>query len=247
MKKEKTTEIVITPLRAALTKFWIRGTSPLIMNCMSEKVKRGLLGPKGKKTTAEKATTLKHNPPEEYRDSVYRRAGNGPTRLVFPTIALKSALCNGAREVEGATKAQIGRLVRVMGETFDVYGVPQLSIMTVRQADINHTPDQRTRAILPEWCAQPTTRTIVPTISDNTLAVLMSAAGMVIGLADFRTEKGKGNYGEFALCEEKDVKAIIKNGGIKAQDAALAKPEMYDTETAELYNWWLGYREKRGM
>ena len=47
----------------------VLGTSPLILNRMSEKAKRELLMPKGRKNAVERATSLKHIPVDEYRAS----------------------------------------------------------------------------------------------------------------------------------------------------------------------------------
>jgi len=55
--------------------FWLKGKTPIIFNAMSAKAKHDLLLPKGRKTAAEKAQTLKHDPEEEYRNSVYRSGG----------------------------------------------------------------------------------------------------------------------------------------------------------------------------
>ena len=45
----------------------IVGTSPLVLNRMSEKAKHELLMPKGRKNATERATSLKHVPVDEYR------------------------------------------------------------------------------------------------------------------------------------------------------------------------------------
>ena len=99
----------------------IRGTSPLIFNRMAEKAKRELLLPKGRKTAADKAQSLKHNPLEEFRASVYRWDNDErSTRLKFPAPAFKGAISTAALEVPGMKKAQIGRLVWVEGTHVDV-------------------------------------------------------------------------------------------------------------------------------
>jgi len=247
MKKQEQGEIVIEKLTVGEASVWIKGQTPMIYNSMSAKVMHELLLPKGRKTAADKAQNLKHDPCEEYRASVYRaRTDEGPTTLVFPCGALKSAMCNAALEIPGAKKAQIGRLVWVEGENVDVYGVPSLLMSVVRSADMNKTPDVRTRAILPEWCCRVTVRFVMPTMNETTVARLLETAGLVIGLGDFRQEKGKGNYGQFSLADEADCKAIIKAGGKAAQDKALESPECYDSETKELLAWYMTERKARG-
>jgi len=86
----------------------------------------------------------------------------------------------------------------------------------------------------------------MPTMNETTVARLLETAGLVIGLGDFRQEKGKGNYGQFSLADESDCKAIIKAGGKAAQDKALESPECYDSETKELLAWYMTERKARG-
>jgi hypothetical protein len=247
MKKQKETEIVIDEVKQGRVKIWLCGTSPLIFNSMSAKVRQELLYPKGRKTAAAKAQQMKHDPISEYRDSVYRLNGSNPTRLVFPTIGLKAAMSSAALEVPGAKKAQIGRLVRVEGEYMNVYGVPKMFMAVTRSADMNRTPDIRTRAIVPEWCCSAEVTFVMPTLNETAIARLVEMAGLVIGIGDFRQEKGKGNYGSFRLATEKEVQHIIKGGAAKEQAAALEKPEMYNLETQQLWEWFDEERVKRGQ
>lgn len=247
MKKQQITEITIDQIRVGVADVWLKGISPLIYNAMSDKARRTLLLPAGKKTAADRAQTLKHDPITEYRDSAYQRVGDGATRLTMPCTAIKSALASAAIEVPGMKKAQIGRLTWVAGDTVDVYGVPQMLMSVVRMADISRTPDIRTRAILPEWCLKVSIRYVMPTLNEVTIARLLETAGLVIGLGDFRPEKGKGNYGQFQIADPKEVEAIIKAGGLKAQDKALEKPAHYDLETQKLYEWYASERKRRGV
>ncbi len=246
VKRQEQGEIVIEKLTVGEASVWIKGQTPMIYNSMSAKVKHELLMPKGRKTTADKAQNLKHDPVEEFRASVYRARVNGPTTLVFPCGAVKSAMCNAALEIPGAKKAQVGRLVWVEGESVDVYGVPHLLMSVTRSADMNKTPDVRTRAILPEWCCRVTVRFVMPTMNETTVARLLETAGLVIGLGDFRQEKGKGNYGQFALADEAECKAIIAKGGKAVQDKALENPVAYDPESKELLEWYVTERKARG-
>ena len=72
------------------------------------------------------------------------------------------------------------------------------------------------------------------------------AAGLVIGVGDFRQEKGKGNYGQFQIASKADCAGIIKAGGMAAQDKALENPTFYDRETAELMAAYTKERARRG-
>lgn len=228
---------------------YIIGTSPLIFNRMAEKAKRDLLLPFGRKTAADKAQQLKHDPLAEFRASVYRNSGDShPTRLKFPAPGFKGVLETAALEVPGAKKAQIGRLTWVTGTHVHIYGVPQLLMSVVRSADMNKTPDIRTRAILQEWCCEVTLNYVRPTLTMQAVANLLAAGGLLCGIGDFRQEKGAGNYGQFRLAQEgdEDFARIMAFGSRDAQDAALAAADPYDEETAELLIWYTAEIERRG-
>ena len=66
-----------------------------------------------------------------------------------------------------------------------------------RSADINKTPDVRTRAIIPEWCLSATVQFTKPLLKENAIVNLMAAAGLTQGIDDWRQQKGSGNYGAF--------------------------------------------------
>jgi len=243
--KPKVQEVVIEKMMTGRLVTNLVGTSPLIFNAMSAKARHELLLPRGRKTAAEKAQTLKHDPISEYRNSCYKRRGEGPTRLVFPASAIKCAIATAALEVPGAKKAQIGRLVWAVGDYVDIYGEPELFMSVVRSADMNKTPDVRTRAILREWCCKVDLRFVMPTMNEVAILRLLETAGLVIGLGDFRQEKGKGNYGQFQTADDADVKSLLSRG-MDVQDKALESPAMYDIETEELYDWYNEERKARG-
>jgi hypothetical protein len=225
--------------------FFLLGTTPLIMNRMSEKVRQGLLLPPPKKNKAEQAATLKHNPIEEFENSVYRFKDNDqPTRLLMPAGAFKDAISETALRVPGATKTEISQLVQIEGSTnVPIYGIPQLYMATVRQAGMNKTPDIRTRALLHQWCCQITVTYVIPLIRMETVAKLVGASGIIMGVGDGRPEKGKLTFGKFAMVDEDDKRwsvwnQIVKNAGRDAQDKALAAPECADLETESLLAWY---------
>lgn len=247
VKAEAATEVMIEKMYVGKSTVWVKGITPMISNCMSAKVKRQLLLPAPKKTSADKAQNLKHNPIQEYRDSVYRDdSKSGATRIAFPCGAIKESIACAALEIPGAKKSQIERLVWVEGEVAGVYGVPQLFMRVVRSADMNRTPDLRTRAIIKDWCAQVTIRYVMPTLNETSVSRLLETAGLIIGWGDFRQQKGAGNYGQFEICDAEDVAHIVKSGGRSKQDDALESPEYYDTETTEMMTWYQGEMARRG-
>lgn len=235
--KDKT--IVIQPVRRETISVALLGTTPLIYNRMTAKAKRELLFPKGRKTAADKAASVKHSPLEEYRDSAYT-VPDGDTLLSMLATSLKGAMCTAALDQPGSSKAQVGRLVWVLGEHLRVYGVPQLHMGVVRQAGIARTPDVRTRAIVPRWALLAEISYVVPILSTTSVINLVGAGGQTAGIGDFRTEKGKGNYGQYEVVNPEDPRLLelIATGGREAQEAALADPECYDQDGAELLAWY---------
>ena len=234
-------EISVLKIQQGVVEFCLLGSSPLIFNRMAEKAKRELLMPKGRKTAADRAQSLKHVPMDEYRASVYRTVGDSePTRLVFPSPGFKGAMATAALDLPGAKKSEIGRLSYVEGLSVNVFGVPQIFMSVVRSADMNKTPDIRTRAILPEWACRIRVRFVMPRLREQTVANLLAAAGVTVGVGDFRQEKGKGSFGQFALVNADDpaFQRIVAEQGREAQDAALVDPVPYDADTEELLSWF---------
>ena len=250
MATAKNTEITIMEVTRGKIEFLIRGNSPLICNAMSAKTKQTLLMPPPRKNAAEKASSLKHNPLEEFRSSMYyARNTESPTRIVVKATAFKGALMSAALDIPGAAKSQIGRLAYVEGDEISVYGVPQFLMSVTRSADMNKTPDVRTRAILPEWAAKISVQYTKPILKEQAIVNLMAAAGITQGIGDWRVQKGSGNYGQFMLTDpsDKDFMRIVKEGGKAAQDDAIANPLAYDSETEELLSWFDVEVRRRGF
>lgn len=246
-KKEDTGTIYIEPVRTEAVQLAIVGTSPLILNRMSEKVKGGLLYPKGRKTAAEKQSSLKHNPMDEYRASAYILP-DGDTLLAIMSSAVKGAMMTAALDLPGAKKAQIGRLVYVVGDYTPIYGVPKLFMSVTRMADMSHTPDVRTRAIVPEWAALVTVKFVVPILTATSVINLLTAGGVTAGVGDWRPEKGKGSYGQFVV-QNPDSPAFLhikETGGREIQQSALNEPDCYDDDSARLLTWYNEEIIKRG-
>jgi hypothetical protein len=247
VKKDETIDVV--EIKQGRLVCNVLGTSPLVLNAMSAKVKQGLLAP-AKKNAAEKASTLKHNPEEEFRSSAYRAVEkDAPTRIIFPAVSFKAALADAAKDLPGAAKAQVGRLTYVEGDYVPIYGTPRLWMTVVRDASINRTPDIRTRAILPEWACRISITFISTILKEITVGRLLAAAGIMRGIGDGRPEKGKMSYGQFELVAADDPRwlKLTKTAGRVQQDAAFADPQPYDGESAELLTWWKAEAVRRGF
>lgn len=246
--KKAETNLHIEAAKQGRVKFVLLGQTPLYYNAMSAKAKRSLLIGGGKKTAAEKKE-IKHNPEEEFNDSVYRML-TGETLLGFPAPAVKGAMATAALETAGITKTSVQRLIFLPEQKIKVWGKPQLKMDVVRSADMNRTPDVRTRAFLPEWCAEVDIAFVTPTLSIHSISSLLINAGMLVGIGDFRQEKGRGSYGTFTVHPEgggdmADRIGEIKKQGRMVQTHAMEVPEMADAETEELYDMLQEERVKR--
>ena len=240
----KTTEEpkgLITLLRTGTCVAHLLGTSPLIMNRFQEKEKRRILLPPRAQNRAARATSLKHNPREEFRNSIYRcRDENAPTLVHLPDNALKKAMAQVAIDTPGATKAEIGRLVTITSPTVHLYGIPLLHMAMVRQADIKKTPDIRTRAYFPQWACKVEIRYIRDLVTMDDILRLLTNAGVITGVGDGRQEKGSFSFGLWELVAHNDPRwlEIVKTGGRAAQKAAMENPKFADDDSAELLGWY---------
>lgn len=248
MAGKQETTLQIDALKQGRVKLKLIGTTPFYFNAMSAKAKRTLLIGGGKKTAAEKRE-LKHDPEQEFRDSIYRMP-EGPTYLGFPAPGVKGAMATAALETAGVTKTSVQRLIFLPQARIPIWGKPYLKMDVVRSADMNKTPDVRTRAFLPRWCAEVDIAFVTPTLSVHSVVSLLANAGVVCGLGDFRQEKGKGSFGTFAVAGDdlgdwSETWAEIRAEGRTVQEAAMADPEFADEETAELMEVLASERARR--
>lgn len=240
--------LVIDALKQGRVRLKLIGTTPLYFNAMSAKAKRDLLIGGGKKTAAQKRE-IKHNPEQEYRDSVHR-APDGETLLCFPSPAVKAAMATAALETAGVTKSSVNRLIFMPEQKIKIWGRPFMKMDVVRSADINKTPDVRTRAFLPDWCAEVDVAFVTPTLSAHAIVSLLQNAGTICGLGDFRQEKGKGSFGTFAVAGDElgpyqEHWDAITQEGRDVQQEALDNPVPYDDDTRELMEILEEERQRR--
>lgn len=253
-KKNDSVAIDIPALKKDHMTFAVIGTTPIILARMSEKARHELLLPRGRKTAADKATSLKHNPLEEYQASPYTdKEENGPTYLQVLAASFKKAMSGAALDLPGASKSQIGRLLWVEGATsverVALYGVPQMFMSVTRSADMNKTPDIRTRAIVPKWACYVTVNFVRTLIKEPAVVNLLASAGITQGIGDWRPQKGSGTYGSFEIADKEspEFQHIIKTGGREVQLSAMASPSFYDDETEEMYAWFAKESTSRGF
>jgi hypothetical protein len=225
------------------------GYTPMIMNRFDFKAQQQLLLPSPKKNAAERATTLKHDPVAEFRGAIYKnRNPKEPAAIHLPVNAFAKAIAAAAIDIPGATRSQIERLTSVTTVNINLFGVPRLFTTMVRNSDPRRTPDMRTRAIFPEWACTITIQYVANLIKDRSIANLMAAAGGIIGIGDWRPQKG-GSYGKFEVVspENKLFKEICKKQGRVAQLAAMETPVCFDEDTESLLAWFTHEVKRRQM
>lgn len=237
--KKELTELHIERLKQGRLTLRIVGTTPMYFNSMSVKAKRDLLLGGGRKTKAERAN-IKHHPIQEFRDSMYRK-NYGDTLLCFPAPGVKGAMATAALATAGISKVDVQRLIFLPEANIQIWGTPYLKMDVVRSADINKTPDIRTRAYLPRWCAEISVAYVVPTLNAHSIASILTNAGTIIGIGDFRQEKGKGSNGCFNVMGSDETSPLwdeLMKEGRDVQQAAFDNPTAADTDTEELLEFY---------
>ncbi len=246
-KKTEIDTVTINPLSRSSQALRIIGETPMFQNRMAAKAMHTLLVGGTRKTKADRAE-IKHDPISEFRNSA-EILETGPTALGLRVVAVKAAMCTAALETAGLTKTGAQRLLFMPGDLVPLYGVPRLRMDVVRSADMNRTPDVRTRTYLPKWGAEIEIQYIIPQMNASSVVSLLRNAGIMIGLGDFRQEKGKGAFGSFRVigAGEKDAEwdDLVANHGRKAQEAAIKDPEYANQETAELMEFFFSEVRRR--
>jgi len=242
IKKSASSDIVIHALKQGRVKLRMLGQTPMYFNSMGSKAKRDLLVGSARKTAAERKE-IKHNPEREYRESMYIKS-DGDTALYFPAGGVKGAMSTAALETAGITKTSVQRLIFLPESKIQIWGKPYLKMDIVRSADMNRTPDVRTRGYLPNWCAEIEIRFVTPTLSKMSILSLLSNAGTIVGIGDYRQEKGRGSYGTFSvagvdhdgsmLSDQQEIWDDITREGRSVQELAIDNPECADDETRDL-------------
>jgi len=250
----KELEATILEVKRARLTMYVVGETPLIVHAMSAKAKEELLFPGRKKNNAEKLTTLKHDPIEEYR-ACFDRASrdDAKTAILAKATWFKGAMMTAALDQPGVFKSTIGRLCWVYGDyssdMIHLYGIPQLHMSVVRQAGMNKTPDIRSRPILSRWCCEVTVGYSVPLIAERDVVNLLAAGGITSGVGDWRVQKGSGSFGSYrvAAADDEEVLQIMATGGREAQLAAIEAPTSYNEETDDLIEYFNRTSETRGL
>ena len=248
-KKADAGTIEIHTVKQGRIKLRMIGRTPLYFNSMSSKAMRDLLIGGGKKTAAEKKE-IKHNPEQEFRESVYTKE-TGDTYLCFPAPGVKGAMATAALETAGINKTNVNRGIFMPEDKIQIWGKPYLKMDIVRSADMNKTPDVRTRAFLPDWVAEVDIHFNTPTFSNHSITSLLNNAGIMVGIGDFRQEKGAVRTAP-SLSPVLKTWASIRSCGttsrmkrVISSKLAMEQPECADEQTAELMQFLQEERLRR--
>jgi len=232
----------VEPIQEGHITFFLLGETPLIMHRKSLSLAKELILPAAKKNRAEKESTLKHDMEAEFRDALYlNRDTKEPARLHLPAGMFSKSLANAALDNKGAKKAQLFRLTSVVTPNINCFGIPYMFLRAGVLGGMNKSPDIHGRAILPEWACSVTYSYVRNLITETSIINLLAAAGHMIGIGDWRVEKG-GTSGRFKLVSSEDAtwQRITKTQGRMAQQKAIANISASgdDDESAELLAWY---------
>lgn len=239
-KAEPLQTVQMQPIKTRRIITHVVGTSPLIMHRFAFKAWQELLYPSAKKNAAERASSLKHNPIEEYQGCFYRnRDPKQPALFHLPNGMPHQSISAAALDMPGATRASMERWLQVVGLNINLFGVPQMFMAMVRNSDMNKTPDVRTRPIFPRWACSVELEYKVDPLTDQNVLNLFAAAGIIVGFGDWRPQKG-GPYGKFRLCnaDDKEYREVVKTEARTAQQHAFDHPSYFDPDTGELMAWF---------
>ena len=242
--KASTSEVItIQQVSHAIEHFRLVGTTPLYSHRLSQKARQMLLVGGRKKTAVEKLE-IKHHPEREFRSSMdVQRDGHEHSAVFFPAMAFKSAMATAALELPGVKATQVKRLVFLPADRVPIFGYPVLKMDVTRSADMNKTPDIRTRAFFREWATEIEIRYVTPQLSRSSVLALIHNAGIIAGVGDFRQERGKGSYGAFRIADpDEDLSHLMDK---ERQIDCIDNPRAADSETVELMNDYRAEVEKR--
>jgi hypothetical protein len=247
-KKTETTQIEVQEIKMGEVRANLLGTSPLIMHRFPFKAWQELILPSPQQNRASLEQRLKHDPLKEYRSSFYLCRKPEKTLFHVPNGALHGSLAQAAIDIPGAKRAQIERLTKIVDVTIELYGVPQIFSAMVRNSDMNRTPDVRTRPIFPQWACRISIQYMKNVLSERTISNLLGAAGVIVGIGDWRGERG-GPYGSFKIVADNDAdfRSVTKLQGRAAQQKAFERPTFYDQDTSDILLWFNEEVRRREM
>jgi hypothetical protein len=94
---------------------------------------------------------------------------------------------------------------------------------------------------------------VQPTLSAFSIVSLLTNAGAIVGIGDFRQEKGRGSFGTFQVTSEDSMGDYqsdwddLMGEGREVQQDALDNPEFADEQTEDLMQFIEDERARRDI
>lgn len=177
----------------------IRGISPLIVNKFSHKAEKTLLDKHLGKSTNKKHAIK--DPQADFEGSKHYSTEGWEG---FPAAGFKAAMTRGAKMIGMVMKdTQTSFFVQADDEETQlvrIYGDSRMRQDMVRVG--MGSADIRFRSEYPVWEANLTIEFNEGVLSLEQIYQMVKAAGYGCGIGEMRPEKGKFNYGRFALTQE---------------------------------------------
>lgn len=200
-KKTAQKDVITLPaLRVRRMAVRIRGTSPLIVNCWSEKAKREIADKQQGKPRLKKAAK---DPTAEYNAARYVVEGKD----CIPAVGVKKALMAAAVFAD-LFKTTTGMSLFVIGELGGGQWIPlrfdhrRMREDTVRVGTVSKSADLRYRPEYTGWSVEFVVEFNESAISAEEVLNLVRIAGFSVGLHEWRPQKGGGDFGRFELAME---------------------------------------------
>jgi hypothetical protein len=168
------------------------GTTPLLMHAWGAKALINMIG----KMTGHEMPRVNKDLTEEYQEAFYR---NTEDQTVIPCRIVKRCLLNGALATKKAvTKVDVGRYLRVVGQTAPIIGEPR---MDVRLAVLSRgTPIPVARPIFDEWSIEVVVRFTHAFLSAEKVVLAAETAGDAVGFLEWRpSSNSPGEFGCFRV------------------------------------------------
>ena len=196
MTKSKT-EVAEVRLKAPSIKVMdveLIGISTYIPHQAGEKVKADLL----KRQMDKVKIREKRDLDTEYDDCFYRTKEG---KLYIPGPAFARSLLSVVADFDGVSGAEVKRNVRILSdECLLKHGKIEPRIDLVVLAGIGRTMDVRKRPYIHDWKTTVKVQFNADKFSPSEILTLFQAAGMCVGVGDWRPEKG-GNHGMWRIAE----------------------------------------------
>lgn len=206
-------QIVIDPVEQETLRVPIIGTAPLIVHRFSEKAKRQMLD----NMQGIKNQKVKKDPEAEYQGAFYRFEKNG-TRFGIPVISFKAATVEATRLYDkSVTKVGMRQFLFFSGEI----GADGQMLAEIEAINPERDPHMREDVVRvgqggtdlryrPEWLEWRTTLQvtyIVSSIARGSVLSLIDAAGLSVGVGEWRPEKN-GVSGTYRIDTDRDVEIL---------------------------------------